>query len=62
MLVHLGNLSHFVVTQREVEDVDILRHTFLMARLRNGYDAALCEPTEGYLSSRLVMLCSDSSQ
>lgn len=33
MLVHRANLSHIVVTQREVEDVDILRHTLLMATI-----------------------------
>ena len=33
MLVHLGYLRHLLVTQREVEDVDILRHTLLMAKI-----------------------------
>ena len=40
VLVHLGNLSHIIVTQREVKDVDILRHALLVARLGNSHDEA----------------------
>ena len=31
VLVYLGYLSHIVITQREIEDADILRHALLMA-------------------------------
>ena len=55
MLVHLGYLSHLLIGQREVEDVDILRHALLMARLGYSHDATLSKPTEGYLSSSLVV-------
>ena len=41
VLVHLSNLSHIIVTQREVKNVDILRHALLMTRLGNSYDASL---------------------
>ena len=61
VLFHLSNLCHIGIAQREVEDVDILRHTFLVARLGNGYDASLSKPTKGYLGSCLVVLDTDRS-
>ena len=62
VLVQLGNLSHLVIAQREVEDVKVLRHTLLVARLRNSHDTALGEPAEGNLSSTLTIFRSDGSQ
>ena len=44
VLVQLGNLCHVLVSQREVEEVVVLRHALLVARLGNGYDATLGEP------------------
>ena len=62
VLVHLSYLSHIVIAQREVEDVDVLRHALLMARLGNSYDASLDEPTKSYLSCSLIVLGTDRSQ
>ena len=62
VLVHLSDLCYVGITQREVEDIKILRHTLLMTRLGNSYDATLCEPTKGNLSSTLIVLGSDGRQ
>ena len=43
MLVHLGYLCHIIITQREVEDVDILCHALLVARFGNSHNATLSE-------------------
>ena len=49
MLVHGGYLSHFFRRQFEVEDVEVLSHSLLMARLGNGHNAALRQPAESHL-------------
>ena len=59
VLVHRGNLSHVLIGKREVEDVEVLRHALLMTRLGNGHDAALGEPTEGYLGCTLAIFGAD---
>ena len=59
MLVHLGDLCNVGITQREVEDVKVLRHTLFVRTLGNGHDSALGKPTEGYLGCTLAILCAD---
>ena len=49
VLIHSGNLSHFFRRQFEVEDVEALSHSLLMARLGNGHNAALRQPAESHL-------------
>lgn len=39
--VERGYLLHFLVGEREVENVDILLHTLHVGRLRNDYHVAL---------------------
>ena len=62
VLIQLGNLRHIFVCQSEVKDVEVLCHTFLVARLGDGYDAALSEPSEGYLGSTLTILRTDGCE
>ena len=62
VLVHRGDLGHFVVGEAEVEDVQVLRHTFLVARLRDGHDAALREQTQGHLRGGFAIVGTDAAQ
>ena len=62
VLVHRVDLGHFVVGEAEVEDVEVLRHAFLVARLRDGHDAPLREPTQGHLRGGLAIFGSDAKK
>ena len=42
VLVHRGNLCHIIIGQREVQDVEVLRHAILVGALGDGNDSTLC--------------------
>ena len=56
VLVELGDGGHIVGGQREVEDVEILRHTFFVTGLGDGHNTTLGQPPEGHLSGTFAIL------
>ena len=62
VLVHCCNLGHVIVGEGKVEDVEVLLHTLLVSGFRDGHDAALREPAEGYLRGGLAVLCTNAGQ
>ena len=58
-LVHGCHLIHFILGEREVENVEVLLHPFDVTALWNGYDIALREPAKRYLCGRLTILLPD---
>ena len=62
MAIQLADLSHVVITQLEVEDVDIFSHPFRVHTLRQGDNVLLHNPAENDLSNRLAVLFTDRFQ
>ena len=53
---------HFLISQPEIPDVDILLHSLHMDRFWNDRNAALGIPAERHLSRALSVLFTDLSQ
>ena len=60
--VQFRNPCHIICRQGEVEDIEILRHALLVAGLRDGDDAALGKPPQGYLGRALAVLRTDGGK
>ena len=52
-------LSHFFLSQAEIEHVEILLHTFNMRGLRNYHNIALDKETQSRLSNALAVFFAD---
>ena len=53
--VELGNRLHVFSIKFEVEEIQILLHSFLMNSLRDDDYIALQQPVQGYLCSSLAV-------
>ena len=53
--VELGNRLHVVSIKLEVEEIQILLHSFLVNGLRDDDYIALQQPVQGYLCSSLAV-------
>ena len=53
--VELGNRLHVVSIKLEVEEIQILLHSFLVNGLRDDDYVALQQPAQGYLCSSLAV-------
>ena len=53
--VELGNRLHVVSIKLEVEEIQILLHSFLMNGLRDDDYVSLQQPAQGYLSGSLAI-------
>ena len=53
--VELGNRLHVVSIKLEVEEIQILLHSFLVNGLRDDDYVALQQPAQGYLYSSLAV-------
>ena len=58
-LVHGCHLIHFILGEREIENVEVLLHPFDVTALWNGHNTALREPAKRHLRGRLTMLLPD---
>lgn len=61
-LVQQGYGCHVIRIQLEVENIQVLGHTFLPDAFRNDDDTALYQPPQGYLSHRLIVFFADSGK
>ena len=53
--VKIGNRLHVVSIKFEVEEIQILLHSFLMNSLRDDDDVALQQSAQGYLCGSLAV-------
>ena len=53
--VELGNRLHVLSFKFEVEEIQILYHSFLVNSLRNDDHIALQQPAQGYLCGSLAI-------
>lgn len=53
--VEIGNRLHVLSIKLEVEEIQILLHSFLMNSLRDDDYAALQQPAQGYLNGSLAI-------
>ena len=53
--VEIGNRLHVLSIKLEVEEIQILLHSFLMNSLRDDDDVALQQPAQGYLCGSLAV-------
>ena len=53
--VEIGNRLHVLSIKLEVEEIQILLHSFLMNSLRDDDDVALQQPAQGYLCGSLAI-------
>ena len=53
--VEIGNSLHVVSIKFEVEEIQILLHSFLMNSLRDDDDVALQQSAQGYLCGSLAV-------
>ena len=53
--VEIGNRLHVLSIKLEVEEIQILLHSFLMNSLRDDDYIALQQPVQGYLCSSLAV-------
>ena len=60
--VERSNLLHVLSIKFEVEEVQILLHSFLMNSLRDDDYVALQQPAQGYLCSSLAIFLTNLSE
>ena len=61
-LIEGGDLVHVVIGEREVEDVEVLRHPIRVDRLGDDDDVALDQPAQHDLGDGLAVLLADAGQ
>ena len=62
MLVERTDLPHFLLTQSEVEDIQVLTHTLHVRALGDGHDAPLREPAQCHLCGGLPVALTDGGE